>query len=79
MPDDHGPLLASALAQIEADLARLPPHVTRQLMFAGDDTHGLTFGFAARVGDSWRLSVAVTQKLQKIRPGWRVGVSKSWT
>jgi hypothetical protein len=72
------PILASALKQLDADLAQLPPEVTKQLVVAAD-VKGMTIGWAMRTHNGWKLSAEVEQRWAKQRPEARVTLSKQWT
>lgn len=74
---DASPILASALKQIEADLAQIPPGVDRVMVVAADEK-GATVGFAGRVGEGWSLSMSVEQRWKKQRPNARVVLKREW-
>lgn len=71
------PILTSALGQVDADLALVPAGVDRVLVTAADDK-GFSAGFAARLGDGWRMSATVEQRWKKQRPHARVTLVKTW-
>jgi hypothetical protein len=71
------PILSSALKQIEADLARLPPDVNKQLVIAADE-RGMTMGLAIRKTHGWELSAQIEQRWAKQRPEARVIVKREW-
>lgn len=71
------PIMASALKQIEADLAQLPPDVDKQLVIAAD-SKGMTVGWAMRKTNGWQMSAQVEQRWAKQRPEARVTIAKSW-
>jgi hypothetical protein len=72
-----GPILKSALEQIDRDLAALPPHVTTQLVIAADE-RGATIGWVTRTMHGWRLSAQVEQRWAKQLPDARVTMVKEW-
>src|SRR5688572_14099734 len=61
-------LLTSALAQLQGDLAALPPGVTERMVFAADE-RGMTFGFVKRFDEhsEWRVTANIEQRFKKQR------------
>lgn len=74
---DANPILSSALKQVEADLALLPPGADKVIVVAADE-RGMTAGVATRFGDGWKLSAAVEQRWQRQRPNARVTLTRTW-
>lgn len=71
------PILSSALAQIDADLALVPPHVQTVVVAAADD-QGLSAGVATRFGHGWKLSATVEQRWRRQRPNAKVTLVRQW-
>lgn len=71
------PIITSALAQLQADLAAMPAEASMVLVTAIDDK-GFTTGFARRVGDGWSISAKVVQRWRRQRPDAKVVLAKTW-
>lgn len=77
-PTPPNPILSTALKQIEADLAQLPPDAKAVLIVEGRTARrAIAVGTAARFGDGWVFSAeAEFQMTQK--PSGRFSVGKVW-
>lgn len=69
--------IQDSINKINQDLAALPPEA-RGALVVTTNNKGLTISVATKLGDNWKLSAGLEQKMSKTKPDFYVGISKVW-